>query len=266
MHPTNPVSESLPLEEWLIRAALILLGLASCILFIGQYTDLDIAIADFYFDPHQGVFPWDKTWFGRDLMHGYVKNVIVWIGYLIIAATLIDLLVPIKRLTSIGRARLRIVALSAVLEPLLITTLKQSSNMHCPWGVDRFGGSHPFLRLLDVVPANWEAGHCSPAGHASTAMWLSALAVLWLPNNPRRAALVFLAGIGAGFTLGWVQQMRGQHFLTHTLWTAWLSSAVVIALIAVFSRQLNAKGRALSSEIAGGAVRASGLLHSLRRC
>lgn len=67
-----------------------------------------------------------------DPMHGYVKNVIVWVGYLIIGATLIDVLVPIKRLTSIGRARLRIVALSAVLEPLLITTLKQSSNMHCP--------------------------------------------------------------------------------------------------------------------------------------
>ena len=69
-------------------------------------------------------------------------------------------------------------------------------------------------------------------------MWLSALAVLWLPNNPRRTTWVFLAGIGAGGILGWVQQMRGQHFLTHTLWAAWLSSALIVALIAVFSRQL----------------------------
>jgi membrane-associated PAP2 superfamily phosphatase len=75
-------------------------------------------------------------------------------------------------------------------------------------------------------------------------MWFSALAVLWLPNNPRRAAWVFLAGIGAGFTLGWVQQMRGQHFLTHTLWTAWLSSALVVALIGVFSAQLKGANQA----------------------
>jgi membrane-associated PAP2 superfamily phosphatase len=260
MHTAPP--SSLPLEEWLIRAALILLGSASVILFIGQYTDFDLAIADLYFDASQGVFPWDHTWFGRDLMHGYVKNVIVWIGYLIIAATLTDLLVPLARLTELGRVRLRVVTLAAVLEPLLVTTLKQSSNMHCPWGVDRFGGSHPFLRLLDVVPEHWQAGHCFPAGHASTAMWLSALAVLWLPSNPRRAAFVFLAGIGAGFTLGWVQQMRGQHFLTHTLWTAWLSSALIVTLIAVFSRQLNARAKVGSTQKMERNARASGYLRA----
>jgi membrane-associated PAP2 superfamily phosphatase len=245
----------LPLEEWLIRAVLILLGSASIILYIGQYTDLDLILADFYFDAAKGVFPWDHTWFGRDLMHGYVKNVIVWIGYLIIATTLVDLLFPFARLNALARTRLRVVALAAVFEPLLITTLKQTSNMHCPWGVDRFGGDHPFLRLLDVVPEAWQAGHCFPAGHASTAMWFSALAVLWLPENPRRATLVFLAGIGAGFILGWVQQMRGQHFLTHTLWTAWLSSALIVALIAVFAGRLNVTATVRDGVSHGGLFR-----------
>ena len=91
------------------------------------------------------------------------------------------------------------------------------------------------------------------------------LAVLWLPNNPRRAALVFLAGIGAGFTLGWVQQMRGQHFLTHTLWTAWLSSAVIVALIAAFSRQLKATSAAGTQEM-GQIAGATSFLRALRRC
>lgn len=252
MQNTTHQKAPLQLEDWLIRAALILLGSASVILYIGQYTDLDLILADYYFDAAKGVFPWDHTWFGRNLMHGYVKNVIVWIGYLIVAVTLFDLLRPLARMSALARTRLRIVALAAVLEPLLITTLKHSSNMHCPWGVDRFGGDHPFLRLLDVVPDVWQAGHCFPAGHASTAMWFSALAVLWLPNNLRRATWVFLAGIGAGFTLGWVQQMRGQHFLTHTLWTAWLSSALVIALIAVFATQLKGatKARGLPETVA----------------
>jgi membrane-associated PAP2 superfamily phosphatase len=35
--------------------------------------------------------------------------------------------------------------------------------------------------------------------------------------------------------------MRGQHFLTHTLWTTWISAALLLLLIAVFSRQLLAK-------------------------
>ena len=32
--------------------------------------------------------------------------------------------------------------------------------------------------------------------------------------------------------------MRGQHFLSHTLWTAWLSSALIVALFALFARPL----------------------------
>ena len=133
--------------------------------------------------------------------------------------------------------------------------LKRGSALHCPWGVDLYGGKSPFLRLLDVVPEAWQAGHCFPAGHASTAMWFSALAVLWLPENPRRATLVFLAGIGAGFILGWVQQMRGQHFLTHTLWTAWLSSALIVALIAVFAGRLNVTATVRDGVSHGGLFR-----------
>jgi len=69
-------------------------------------------------------------------------------------------------------------------------------------------------------------------------MWLAALAVLWLPHSPRKALLAYAGGASVGLLLGWVQQMRGQHFLTHTLWTAWLTSAVLVALLAVFARHL----------------------------
>ena len=242
-HHSSPANK---LNPWLVRAVLILLCSATVILFVGQYTDLDLYIADYYFDAQRLFFPWDRTWFGRDLMHGYVKNVIVWIGFLIIAAALVDLVFHFNRLSALHRARLRVLALAAALEPMLITTLKKSSNLHCPWGVDRYGGSNPFLRLLDAVPDGWQAGHCFPAGHASTAMWLTALTVLWLPTNPRRASMAFFAGLGVGVFLGWVQQMRGQHFLTHTLWTAWLASALTIALIALFSRQISSRTAAPS--------------------
>ena len=69
-------------------------------------------------------------------------------------------------------------------------------------------------------------------------MWLAALAAFWLPRAPGKASVVFLGGLLIGSGLGWVQQMRGQHFLTHTLWTDWLASALTVALIALFSRQL----------------------------
>jgi membrane-associated PAP2 superfamily phosphatase len=232
------MSATILLKRWLSIALMCVIISAPFLILLGQYSDLDLVLADLYFDTQTYTFPWDTTWFARDFMHGYVKNVIVWTGYLLVVTMLLDSVRPFARLDSVGRAKLRVIALASVIEPALIVTLKHHSNMHCPWGIQRYGGSSPFLRLLDTVPDAWQAGHCFPAGQASAGMWLCALAVFWLPQAPRRASAVFAGGLFAGLFMGWVQQMRGQHFLTHTLWTTWLSSAVVIALIAVFSRQL----------------------------
>jgi membrane-associated PAP2 superfamily phosphatase len=222
----------------LAPAAALLLGIAVLITVIGQYTDLDLILADLYFDQNKKVFPWNTTWFARDFMHGWVKNVLRWVGFAILALTFLDLLRPLEKLSALRRTQLRVLAIASLAEPFIVSFLKERSNMHCPWDVDRFGGSNPFLRLLDWIPDGWHAGHCFPAGHASTAMWLCALAVFWLPHSPRKAALAFVGGSGLGFVLGWVQQMRGQHFLTHTLWTTWISAALLLLLIALFSRQL----------------------------
>lgn len=212
---------------------------AAVILFIGQFTDIDVWLADLYFDPAAGVFPWDRTWFGRDLMHGYVKNVIMWIGFLLILTVLADLLFPFRRLSPRRRAQLRFLALAALFEPMLVTSLKAYSNLQCPFRVDLYGGSQPLLRLFDAVPEGWRPGRCFPAAHASAGMWLSALGVLFLPCNPRRAFAVFCGGLAFGLFMGWVQQMRGMHFLTHTLATAWISTALLTTLLVVLWKPLH---------------------------
>jgi len=221
---------------WLAAAALAGFGLL--IVLLAQYTDLDLALADLYFDPITRRFPWDHTWFGRDFMHGYLKNVIVWSGFLLISVAVIDFAVALPRLSPLRRLQLRFLALASTLEPLLVRTLKENSALHCPVAIDRYGGSHSLLRLLDPIPDAWSAGHCFPAGHASAGMWLSALAIWWLPQQPRRAAAVFVGGLSVGLAMGWVQQMRGMHFLSHTLATAWLSTALMLLMFALFRRPL----------------------------
>lgn len=232
---------SAPLFASIVLIALItLIASAVAIAAIAQWTDIDLWLADLYYDPVRRVFPWDNTWFARDFMHGYLKQVIVWFGFLTIAAMLIDLVYPLFRKSPLRRPQWRFVALASVLEPLLVRTLKASSNLHCPVGIDLYGGRAPLLRLFDAVPPEWHAGHCFPAGHASAGMWLSALAVFWLPAHPRKALAVFVGGLSVGLTMGWVQQMRGMHFLTHTLATAWLSTALLFAMLVLFWKPLNA--------------------------
>lgn len=237
---TRISSPGLRLPRAAAMFALIALAVtAIAIALLGQFTDIDLRLADLYYDPVQRAFPWDKTWFARDFMHGYLKNVIVWCGFILMVGALVDLVFPFSRIAPLLRLQLRFIALSAWLEPLLVRSLKDLSNLHCPKYIDLYGGSAPLLRLLDAVPPGWHPGHCFPAGHASAGMWLSALAILWLPTHPKKALAVFFGGLSIGLTMGWVQQMRGMHFLTHTLATAWLSTALLLGLLAVFWKPMN---------------------------
>lgn len=232
------------------RNALVLLLVSALVLTVlNQYTDIDLWFADLHFDREHHRFPWQHTWFSVTLMHGYVKSVLVWSGLLIIAGALLDLVLTSCRLPSfplspLHRAQLRVLALAALLEPRLVKTIKDYNYLQCPWSVDRYTGSEPLLRILDAVPSGMQVSDCFPAGHASVGMWLVTIAVFWLPHDRRKALYAGLAGLSVGLVLGWVQQMRGAHFITHTLWTAWIAVAVAVVLVAAFSRQLrtSAKG------------------------
>lgn len=204
---------------------------AAMILILGQWTDIDLMIEDYYYDEQLKVFPWLDTWFAKDLMHGYVKNVIIKSGYLIFLTVILDTIFKFRVINSFWRIRLRFVALASVLVPSLIRGIKEFSVLHCPWTVDRYGGTAPFVRLLDHVPEGMQAGQCFPAGHATVGLWLAALCVFWLPHKPKIAVGVFFAGLSVGIALGWVQQMRGAHFLFHTLWAAWLASLVIMVML-----------------------------------
>ncbi len=221
-----------------LRASLALAVIAILMLCVGQMSNIDLLIEDYYFDAAQGIFPWDKSWFADRLMHGYVKNVIIRIGYLILLIVALDSLRPWRIISPFVRARLRFVALASVLVPTTIRSIKQFSVLHCPQGIDRYGGDRPFIRLLDSVPDGIKYGHCFPAGHATVGLWLAAFCVFWLPHKPRTALFVFFIGLSVGFILGWVQQMRGMHFLFHTLWAAWLASLVILLMLLVFADKL----------------------------
>lgn len=67
-------------------------------------------LEDYYYDEEQKVFPWLDSWFAKDLMHGYVKNVIIKSGYLLLLVVIWDFLRPWQRITPFVRSRLRFVA------------------------------------------------------------------------------------------------------------------------------------------------------------
>ena len=233
-----------PSAAVLRRGGLLLLLLAAALAVLGQFTSLDTALADRVFDAALQRFPLRDNWFAGEFMHRWVKLPLVALGTLVVLAALVQPLLKRPRLSPADGWRLRIAAALVVLVPLCIALLKRYSAAHCPWSLERYGGNAPYVRLLDALPAGFEPGGCFPAGHASSALWLAGLCVWWLPQRPRLAAAVFAVGLAAGGALGWVQQLRGAHFLSHTLWSMWIAAALVWAVLCGVSLLQASRSRA----------------------
>ena len=215
-----------------IRLALLLALAALLIYALEARTDIDLRLADALYDRVTGAFPWREAWLTADFNHRIAKTTLTVCAGLLTALALGDAIWPQAAFDRpLARLRLRVIAWSAALVPIVTSLLKQSSNAHCPWDLARYGGKEPYLRLFEALPPGVLPGHCLPAGHASSALWLVSLVVLWLPGPGRKAWRVSSACLAPGLALGWMQQMRGAHFLSHSLWSAWIACAIVLGLV-----------------------------------
>lgn len=226
-------------KPWLPKRTLgVLWGLwltaAIAIVWLANATHIDIMLADQQFDFTNNSFLLKHDFFYETIMHTYAKYLLtaLWIGLLVVAW------LPEKvfrlRISSSTRHQLRWIVFLALLNAIFVSCLKHQMPHACPWDVTRYGGDLPWVPTFSSHPAG-EAGHCFPAGHATSGVWLAALGLLWLPEAPRKALLVTLAGLASGFLLGWAQQMRGAHFLSHTLTSLWLMCGWLL-LVVTFSK------------------------------
>lgn len=109
---------------------------------------------------------------------------------------------------------------------LVIVLLKGISRTSCPWDLEVFGGTAAYVSHWNWWVSDGGPGRCFPGGHASTAFAFLPLAWWLRRSHPGLARGVLWTIVAAGMALGWVQQLRGAHFLSHNLWTGWLCWAV----------------------------------------
>ncbi|MDO9074367.1 MAG: phosphatase PAP2 family protein [Rubrivivax sp.] len=133
-----------------------------------------------------------------------------------------------------GRAaRWRWVAVM-LLAVLAVPALKRLSLTSCPWDLAEFGGVAHYVSHWARGPGDGGGGHCFPSGHAVAAFAFLGLYFQWRDLNPRRAR-AWLLGVGAvGLAFGGAQLVRGAHYPSHTLWTAWLCWSICATAAAVF--------------------------------
>lgn len=217
-----------------IVAALLTMAAVS-LMAVALWTDWDLMLADHAFDPHAKVFPLRHVWLTETFNHVILKRAFIVLALLVLTAVLWDLASP-RGWSWLRRFQLRVVALSAVLVPAATSLLKQASDSHCPWDLERYGGTEPYVGLFEHLPVGISAGQCMPGGHASSALWLISLSVFFIPHRLVRAASVLAAFLVMGIGVGWLQQLRGAHFLTHTLWSAWIAVLIVFLITTCLDR------------------------------
>lgn len=139
---------------------------------------------------------------------------------------------PVAGLAGLPASRRLQLAVTTVAAALSVSLLKAFSVTSCPWDLQPFGGAASYLSHWSAA-ADGGAGHCFPAGHASSGFAFLGGFFAWRPTRPRVAYAWLAASAGAGLLLGLVQQLRGAHFMSHTLWTGWVCWCVALAIDAM---------------------------------
>lgn len=215
------------------------LALLAAVFLLFEFTPLDLAIQDRFFDFEKHAWCVDAAnplW--RALFYTGPKGAIILIGLALLALTLgpeswrahFDRAQP-------RRANFLVALLTLASVPIFVGQLKARTNVFCPSEIRRYGGKEPYVRVLEHYPSNDRpatCGHCFPAGHASGGFALIGLVGLARTRRAKRLALA--VALGAGGLMGWYQMAKGAHYLSHTVITALIAWIFFLGWRRIFLR------------------------------
>ena len=157
-------------------------------------------------------------WFLLQVMHEGARR----LAWLVLLALTMGIWWPFGVLRSLhSRQRVQLV-ISALAGLVVINVLKYGSTSSCPWDLQEFGGVARYVSHWALGALDGGSGRCFPAGHASAGFAFVGGFFALRHSQPPAARWWLLAAISAGLALGLAQQVRGAHFMSHTLWTGWL--------------------------------------------
>ena len=174
----------------------------------------DLGMTRWLAGPHG--FPWRDAWLTRYALHDG--------GRLLSGAVLLTTVLHSLRRPADGPSRAqRLGAVGVVaLGFLVVPSVKRFSATSCPWDLAEFGGTAAYVSHWQFGLADGGPGHCFPSGHAVAAFAFFAMYFLWRRHRPAVARAWLGATLAAGTVFGAAQCLRGAHYPSHVLWSAWI--------------------------------------------
>jgi membrane-associated PAP2 superfamily phosphatase len=214
-------------EFWRVHAVLPALSFLAAFMIIAA-SDLDVQIADaLFFDWSDNAWIGAHTWWAYDLIHTGGSWFVRAVGLAALVTLGLSYWRPRWRGLCRGAAYL---VLGLILVPSVVGTLKQVTNVDCPWDLDRYGGDRPYVSLLADRPDELPSAHCYPGSHASSGFALMAFYFVLHGRRPRLARWTLFTAILLGTIFSFGQQARGAHFLSHDLASAAIAWFLLLGL------------------------------------
>jgi membrane-associated PAP2 superfamily phosphatase len=206
-------------------------------------TELDVSLIKPYYDTQALVFPLKDNDFLENFMHLGLKDLMIMVSMSTLAFWILGLKrwelaatkhINMRWLLDYHREFLWIF-IAMVISTSAISVLKHLSIHACPWDLLAYGGTLPSIPLFGDLPLGVKPGHCFPGGHASGGFALIAFYFAFRDSLPKLAKFGLLFGLLLGFAMGWGQMMRGAHFMSHNLWTAWIVWMILLGQYLIWS-------------------------------
>ncbi|MCB1735851.1 MAG: phosphatase PAP2 family protein [Gammaproteobacteria bacterium] len=197
-----------------------------------QLGGLDDVVSGWFYDPALPGFPLQNDFWMRDVLHDDSRTVMIGVLLAVIATWGLGLVwskfKPYRRAAGY-------LGISMLIGVLSVNLGKQISNTDCPWDLIPFGGDRPHILLFEAKPDDLPRGRCFPGGHSSSGFALFGLYFVSVMRGARRSWPWLLPGLIVGGTFSVAQWVRGAHFPSHDLISAYLCwmSALVCYIILI---------------------------------
>ncbi len=192
--------------------------------------NLDKVVADYLYQLQGNTWLWKNAWLTENLLHKGGRNLSISLALFVLGALIASwCYLPWAGL----RKPLGYLLLALLGSSLLVSALKASLAISCPWEFDIYGGHLPYINVVQqLIQRNGEG--CFPAGHASAGYSWIALYFFGLAFQSRLRWLGLAVALLTGLVFGIAQQIRGAHFLSHDLWTLAICWFCSLSLYLIF--------------------------------
>lgn len=198
--------------------AITLAALAALLLW--ELSGWDLALSRWY--GSASGFPWRDAWLTSTLLHQGGRA----LGWVLMALLVADAVRPLVHGPT-RAARWHGIAMTLACL-VVVPTIKRVTQSSCPWDLAEFGGDAAYVQHWVIGVADGGPGRCFPSGHAVAAFAFFSAYFVLRSTRPRLAQAWLATVCVVGFIFGWAQLARGAHFVSHTLWSAWLCWSICV--------------------------------------